>query len=104
MPGVANANCPVKLKPGYKAEPLILRGNAGDCVTLTVYNRLPVKAPDLPTLATLHGRRQARPQPAGGLDPVRQQPDPCLEPRRPSARSWLRSIRSWTWASTSART
>jgi len=55
LPGVANASCPVKLKPNVKVEPVVLRGNAGDCVTLTVYNRLPDLAPDLPTLATLQG-------------------------------------------------
>ena len=54
-PGVANAECKVKLKPGIKPEPLVLRSNAGDCVNLTVYNRMPVLAPDLPTLATLQG-------------------------------------------------
>jgi hypothetical protein len=55
MPGVANAECKVQLKPGYKPEPLVLRANAGECVNLTVYNRLPPTAPDLPTLATLQG-------------------------------------------------
>ena len=45
--------CPVRLK--RNAEPLVLRATAGDCVTLTLYNRLPATAPDLPTLATLIG-------------------------------------------------
>jgi manganese oxidase len=52
---VTNAECPVKLKTGYKPEPLVLRGNAGDCMNVTLYNRLPPVAPDLPTLATLIG-------------------------------------------------
>jgi hypothetical protein len=55
MPGVANAECAVKLKAGVKVEPLVLRASAGECVNLTLYNRLPPLAPDLPTLATLQG-------------------------------------------------
>jgi len=54
-PGVTHPKCPVKLKPGLKVEPLILRARAGDCVEVTLYNRLPQVAPDLPTLATLQG-------------------------------------------------
>jgi hypothetical protein len=45
----------VRLKPGRKVEPLILRNNPGDCVEVTLYNRLPEVAPDLPTLATIQG-------------------------------------------------
>lgn len=54
-PGTVSPSCPVKLKPGLKVEPLILRAAAGDCVQVTVYNRLPQIAPDLPTLGTLQG-------------------------------------------------
>lgn len=54
-PGVTNPSCPVKLKDGQKVEPLILRAAAGDCVQVTVYNRLPQVAPDLATLGTLQG-------------------------------------------------
>jgi hypothetical protein len=53
--GVGNAACPIRLKAGRKVEPLVIRANANDCVNLTVYNRLPALAPDLPTLATLMG-------------------------------------------------
>ena len=53
--GIANASCPIQLKQGRKVEPLILRANAGDCIEVTVYNRLPALAPDLPTLGTLIG-------------------------------------------------
>ncbi len=68
MPGVANAECKVKLNPNYKAEPLVLRVNAGDCVNLTIYNRLPVTAPDLPTLATLQGVvKRLRNEPEGSV-------------------------------------
>ena len=54
-PGVANASCPVQLKSGVKVEPLMLRANAGDCVEVTLFNRLPALAPDLPGLGTLQG-------------------------------------------------
>lgn len=54
-PGVANPSCPVRLKAGQKVEPLVLRAAAGDCVQVTLYNRLPQVAPDLPTLGTLLG-------------------------------------------------
>ncbi|MCY1286580.1 hypothetical protein D9M70_355560 [compost metagenome] len=44
-----------KLKPGVPIEPLTLRVNAGDCINVTLENRLPTVMPDLPTLATMHG-------------------------------------------------
>ena len=37
-----------KLKAGVKVEPLVLRVNAGDCVQVTLNNRLPAVATDLP--------------------------------------------------------
>jgi hypothetical protein len=68
VPGVANANCPVRLKAGVKAEPLVLRANAGECVNLTVFNRLPAKAPDLPTLGNLMGvNKRDRDRPEGSV-------------------------------------
>jgi hypothetical protein len=68
QPGVANANCPVRLKAELKAEPLILRANAGECVNLTVFNRLPAKAPDLPTLGNLMGvNKRDRDRPEGSI-------------------------------------
>jgi hypothetical protein len=53
--GVGNANCQIRLKAGRKVEPLVLRARANDCVKVTLYNRLPALAPDLPTLGTLIG-------------------------------------------------
>jgi hypothetical protein len=42
-----------KLKAGKPIEPLILRANAGDCVQVTLKNRLPATLPDLPGFYTL---------------------------------------------------
>ena len=53
--GIRNASCPVKLRDGVKVEPLILRAAAGDCIDVTLRNRLPAVANELPTLATLLG-------------------------------------------------
>src|SRR5690606_28674552 len=39
-----------KLKPGVPVEPLILRANAGDCIALTLRNRLPNFGTPLPAL------------------------------------------------------
>jgi hypothetical protein len=36
-----------------RVEPLILRANAGDCINVTLVNRLPEKAPDLPGYNTM---------------------------------------------------
>ncbi|HEX8456586.1 MAG TPA: hypothetical protein VF656_04625 [Pyrinomonadaceae bacterium] len=36
-----------------RVEPLILRANAGECINLTLVNRLPEKAPDLPGYNTM---------------------------------------------------
>ena len=64
QPGVANPNCPVRLKKSpkdvtppweTKVEPLIVRAAAGNCVEVTLFNRLPARAPDLPTFANLIG-------------------------------------------------
>ncbi|WP_240635978.1 hypothetical protein [Caldimonas tepidiphila] len=54
-PGVTKPACAVRLKPGLKVEPLMLRAAAGSCVELTLHNRLPAVAPDLPSLGTLLG-------------------------------------------------
>ena len=53
--GVGKPACAIKLKPGRSVEPLFLRAGAGDCVNVTLYNRLPALAPDLPTLGTMMG-------------------------------------------------
>ncbi|CAD5108974.1 manganese-oxidizing multicopper oxidase MnxG [Zestomonas carbonaria] len=44
-----------KLKPGVPVEPLVLRAAAGDCVNVTLENRLPLVMPDLPTYAVMQG-------------------------------------------------
>ncbi|MBI2276155.1 MAG: hypothetical protein HYU74_02245 [Dechloromonas sp.] len=44
-----------KLKAGVPVEPLALRGNAGECIEVTLENRLPVEMPDLPTYAVMMG-------------------------------------------------
>ncbi|HET9651296.1 MAG TPA: hypothetical protein VFP36_03865, partial [Usitatibacter sp.] len=54
-PAVARASCKVRLKSGQKIEPLILRTNAGDCMQVTLYSRLPALMPDLPTMGTMQG-------------------------------------------------
>ncbi len=42
-----------KLKPGVPVEPLALRAAAGECIEVTLENRLPVEMPDLPTFARM---------------------------------------------------
>lgn len=37
-----------KLKPGVPIEPLILRANAGDCINVTLTNKLPATLPEVP--------------------------------------------------------
>lgn len=44
-----------KLKAGVPVEPLVLRAAAGDCITVTLENRLPEAMPDLPTYAIMQG-------------------------------------------------
>ncbi|HET6718934.1 MAG TPA: hypothetical protein VFH22_04775, partial [Rhodocyclaceae bacterium] len=44
-----------KLKDGVPVEPLVLRAAAGECVTVTLENRLPQLMPDLPTHASMMG-------------------------------------------------
>ncbi|MCY1509995.1 hypothetical protein D9M68_443540 [compost metagenome] len=44
-----------KLKPGVAVEPLVLRAAAGDCVNITLENRLPQVMPDLPSRAVMQG-------------------------------------------------
>lgn len=41
------------LQPGAPIEPLILRARAGDCINVTLTNRLPAVLPDLPGYSTL---------------------------------------------------
>ncbi|MFV3289848.1 manganese-oxidizing multicopper oxidase MnxG [Pseudomonas sp. NY11955] len=42
-----------KLKAGVPVEPLVLRANAGDCISITLENRLPQVMPDLPSTAVM---------------------------------------------------
>jgi hypothetical protein len=57
--------CPVKLRAGAPVEPLSLRAAAGDCIRVTLRNRLPALAPDLAGYYELHrtsGRDRNDPQ------------------------------------------
>jgi hypothetical protein len=42
------AGCPVKLKPNVPVEPLVLRANAGDCIEVTLHNKLMAQAKSKP--------------------------------------------------------
>jgi len=53
FPGVVRASCQVRLKPQAPVEPAVLRANAGDCINVTLFNRLPMEAPDLGGFNTL---------------------------------------------------
>ncbi|UVJ41936.1 hypothetical protein NVV94_14660 [Pseudomonas sp. LS1212] len=44
-----------KLKAGVPIEPLVLRAASGDCINITLENRLPSVMPDLPTTAIMQG-------------------------------------------------
>ncbi|WP_236580289.1 hypothetical protein [Rubrivivax sp. A210] len=55
-----------KLKAGVKVEPLALRVNAGDCVQVTLNNRLPAVASDLPNYNDFrHANKRERLHPEG---------------------------------------
>ncbi|HET7786788.1 MAG TPA: hypothetical protein VFL36_12520 [Myxococcales bacterium] len=43
----------LKLKPGVPVEPLVLRANAGDCINVSLSNKLPAALPDLPGYYTM---------------------------------------------------
>lgn len=45
----SNYACPVVLRPQAPVEPIVLRAAAGDCVKVTLRNKLPAAMPDLPT-------------------------------------------------------
>jgi hypothetical protein len=53
--GVNNLACPVVLKADAPIEPLVLRARAGDCIEVSLRNRLPVNPPELATLSTIQG-------------------------------------------------
>jgi hypothetical protein len=52
--GVENPDCPVKLPNNYKFEPVSIRAAAGECVEVTVRNRLPENVPDLASYVMQH--------------------------------------------------
>lgn len=64
-----------KLKSGVPIEPLILRANAGDCIDLTLTNKLPATVPDLdgwntmPMLIEKFNANQVLPSSSVGLHP-----------------------------------
>jgi len=53
--GVRNPLCPARLKATVPVEPLVLRARAGDCIQVTLRNRLPAASRSLPTLGSLLG-------------------------------------------------
>ncbi len=64
-----------RLKPGVPVEPLVIRARAGECIELTLRNRLPNKLADLPGFSTLpmlvnrFNANQVRPSKYVGLHP-----------------------------------
>jgi hypothetical protein len=64
-----------KLKAGVPVEPLVLRANAGDCIEVTLFNKLPVDVPDLPGWNTVpmivegFNANQVKPSNQVGLHP-----------------------------------
>jgi len=53
LPGVLRASCEVQLNPDAPVEPVVLRAAAGDCMKVTLYNKLPATLPDLAGYNTL---------------------------------------------------
>jgi manganese oxidase len=51
---VTSPLCAVKLAPGAPVEPISLRAAAGECINVTLRNRLPAVAPDLAGFYELH--------------------------------------------------
>jgi hypothetical protein len=58
--------CPVMLKAGAPVEPLVLRATAGECMVVTLRNRLPAIAPDLAGYRHLPGIVMRDPNAIGG--------------------------------------
>jgi hypothetical protein len=74
------APCPVvpgvpTLAPGVPIEPLVLRANAGDCITVDLFNLLPATPPDLagfntmPMIVDKFNANDVAPSPRVGLHP-----------------------------------
>ncbi len=63
------------LRPGVPVEPLILRANAGDCIEVTLRNKLPAVPPDLdgfntmPMIIDFFNANQVKPSNVVGLHP-----------------------------------
>ncbi|MDQ3803543.1 MAG: LpqB family beta-propeller domain-containing protein [Acidobacteriota bacterium] len=68
-------NASGQLLPGTPVEPLVLRASAGDCINLTLFNKLPATAPDLdgfntlPMIVNRFNANQLRPSSHVGLHP-----------------------------------
>ena len=58
---------PIGLKPGTPVEPLVLRANAGDCIKVTLNNKLPVTMPVLPGYNALPAIVHKNQNLAGGI-------------------------------------
>jgi hypothetical protein len=64
-----------KLKAGVPVEPLVLRANAGDCIEVTLFNKLPTDVPDLagwntlPMIVEGFNANQVKPSNQVGLHP-----------------------------------
>jgi manganese oxidase len=64
-----------KLKAGVPIEPLVLRANAGDCIEVTLFNKLPTDLPDvagwntLPMIVEGFNANQVKPSSQVGLHP-----------------------------------
>ncbi len=74
-----------KLQGRPRRSSPVLRARAGECLNVTVRNRLPAVVPDLATYSTLQGvvkRDRFRAEPAQRRDHVQQQPDPSVQQRR----------------------
>ena len=59
--------CPVMLKAGAPVEPIVLRAAAGECMVVTLRNRLPAIVPDLAGYRHLPGIVTRDANAAGGL-------------------------------------
>jgi hypothetical protein len=64
-----------KLKAGAPVEPLVLRANAGECIEVTLFNKLPANVPDLagwntlPMIVEGFNANQVKPSNQVGLHP-----------------------------------
>ena len=56
----------VRLKDGAPIEPLVLRAAAGDCIEVTLRNRIPLTPPDMYGLDAIEGIIRRTSEPAGG--------------------------------------